>query len=46
MDNEQLNPYKGEANIIQLNDDKILKEENYQELSNEVSAILNSDYNI
>ena len=45
MDNDQLNPYKEKANIIQLNDDKILKEENYQELNEEVSAILNADYN-
>jgi len=46
MDNSQLGPYKTEANVIQLSDEKLLKKGNYQALSKEVSTILNSDYNI
>ena len=46
MDNSQLNQYKTEANVIQLSDEKLLKNENYQALSKEVTSILNSDYNL
>ena len=46
MDNSHLNPYKTEANVIELSDEKLLRKVDYQVLSEEVSAILNSDYNI
>ena len=44
MDNSHLNPYKCEANVIQLNDEKLLRKENYKALNKEVSTILNSNY--
>ena len=46
MDNEKLVPYKEKAKTIQIGEEKILIDENYDKLSKEVSSILFRDYNI
>ena len=42
MENKHLTPYANVAKVIELNDDKLLSKELYEELSKEVSNILTS----
>ena len=45
MENPYLEPYQKEADIIVLDENKLLKKDDYEKLSNEVSKIVQSAKN-
>ena len=45
MENPFLRPYANVANVIELNEDKLLKKELYEKLGNEISNVFASAIN-